>query len=294
MKKFFLTTIVLIVVLALAVFGTVWALNHFSGGLPFSQRCTATASAVGSHNLAPDQADNAALISAISLQRDLPARAATIGIATAMQESKLRNIDYGDRDSLGLFQQRPSQGWGTEEQVQDPRYATEAFYDVLARIEGYDDMAVTVAAQAVQRSAFPDAYAQHEDVARAFASALTGHAPAALNCRLHPVEDTEEADIARFAARLNADFPGIELATSPTEVSVSHASLDAGAQAFGIDSHRMQWALANWVVAVADTYGIESVTAADQIWTRTEPWTASDEEGATNAPSVVVRFAEAS
>lgn len=293
-KKFFFTILTLGIVGTLAVIGTVWALNNFSSVGPLTERCSVDIADLGKQSLAADQTDNAALISAIALHRGLPARAATIGIATAMQESKMRNIDYGDRDSLGMFQQRPSQGWGTEEQVQDPRYATEAFYDVLARIEGYDDMAVTVAAQAVQRSAFPDAYAQHEDVARAFASALTGHAPAALNCRLHPVEDPEEADIAGFAARLNADFPGIELATSTTEVSVSHASLEAGAQAFGIDSHRMQWALANWAVAVADTYGIESVTAAGQIWTRTEPWTASDEEGATNAPSVVVRFAEAS
>src|SRR5690625_124455 len=306
MKKFFLTTIVLIVVLALAVFGTVWALNHFSGGLPFSQRCTATASAVGSHNLAPDQADNAALISAISLQRDLPARAATIGIATAMQESKLRNIDYGDRDSLGLFQQRPSQGWGTEEQVQDPRYATEAFYDVLARIKGYDDMPVTDAAQAVQRSAFPDAHAQHEDMARAFASALTGHSPAALDCRLH---EADAGDLTGFSTRFAADFSGlearpvdIEAANAPTagqkRIAISipddanarsddagdrpddadAGADDADAEPDGAEAEAdvRMWAVANWAVAVADSYGIVAVDAGGQQWTRDEPWAASD------------------
>jgi len=318
MKKFFLTTIVLIVVLALAVFGTVWALNHFSGGLPFSQRCTATASAVGSHNLAPDQADNAALISAISLQRDLPARAATIGIATAMQESKLRNIDYGDRDSLGLFQQRPSQGWGTEEQVQDPRYATEAFYDVLARIKGYDDMPVTDAAQAVQRSAFPDAYAQHEDMARAFASALTGNSPAALDCRLH---EADTGDLAGFSTRFAADFSDLE--ARPVNREGGDAALagqkqiavsipddadagadggdaeadDAGAGAAGEDTQpdgadkqpdvRM-WAVANWAVAVADSYGIVAVDAGGQQWTRDEPWAPSDVPEAGN---VLITFA---
>ena len=76
-----------------------------------------------------DQADNAALITAVTVRRELPARAATIALATAVQESKLRNIDYGDRDSLGLFQQRPSQGWGTPEQVTDPVYSTNAFLD---------------------------------------------------------------------------------------------------------------------------------------------------------------------
>src|SRR5690554_2582947 len=69
--------------------------------------------------LEPDQAETAALLSATSLRRGLPARATTIALATGLQESKLRNIDYGDRDSVGIFQQRPSQGWGTVEQIMD-------------------------------------------------------------------------------------------------------------------------------------------------------------------------------
>jgi hypothetical protein len=134
--------------------------------------------------LSPEQMGHAATIAGIAGRRGLPARAATIGIATAMQESKLVNVDYGDRDSLGLFQQRPSQGWGTPAQVQDPVYATNAFYDVLVKVEGYRSLPITTAAQKVQRSGFPHAYAQHEPEARVLASALAGYSPAALTCRL--------------------------------------------------------------------------------------------------------------
>ena len=108
------------------------------------------------------------------MRRELPPRAASIALATAMQESKLRNLEHGDRDSLGLFQQRPSQGWGTQEQILNPVYAINAFYDALDQVDGYQTMAITEAAQAVQRSAYPDAYAEHEADARALASALTG------------------------------------------------------------------------------------------------------------------------
>ena len=85
----------------------------------------------------------------------MPARAASIALATAYQESKLYNIDYGDRDSVGLFQQRPSQGWGTVAQLTDPEFATNAFYDALAKVDGYREMEITVAAQEVQRSGLP-------------------------------------------------------------------------------------------------------------------------------------------
>ncbi|NYI03446.1 cell wall-associated NlpC family hydrolase [Allostreptomyces psammosilenae] len=83
-------------------------------------------------------------------------------MATALQESSLRNLSYGDRDSLGLFQQRPSQGWGTAEQIQDPVYASTKFYEGLLAVDGWESMTLTQAAQAVQRSDFPDAYAKWE------------------------------------------------------------------------------------------------------------------------------------
>jgi hypothetical protein len=153
--------------------------------------CTAE---VDGHTVEVDleQAENAALITAVALERGMPARAASIALATADQESKLYNIDYGDRDSVGLFQQRPSQGWGSVAQLTDPVYATNAFYDALQKVDGYDSMEITVAAQEVQRSGYPDAYADHEKDGRALASALTGNSRAALWCDVPG--DADEAD----------------------------------------------------------------------------------------------------
>ena len=88
---------------------------------------------------APDQASNTAVITAIAIRRGLPPRAATIAIATAIQESKVRNITYGDRDSVGLFQQRPSQGWGTVEQIMNPEYSSNAFYDALIKVPDWQN-----------------------------------------------------------------------------------------------------------------------------------------------------------
>ncbi|GMA86037.1 hypothetical protein GCM10025868_12870 [Angustibacter aerolatus] len=153
---------------------------------PFlGDECTATASGRGV-DASPEQMGNAATIAGIALRRGLPARAATIAIATAIQESKAQNVDYGDRDSLGLFQQRPSQGWGTEAEVQDPVHATNAFYDALVKVRGYQGMEITKVAQKVQRSAYPEAYADHEPDARVLASALTGQSPAALSLPPRP------------------------------------------------------------------------------------------------------------
>lgn len=99
-------------------------------------------------------------------------RAAIVAIATALQESGLRNIEYGDRDSLGLFQQRPSMGWGTPEQIMDPLYAAGRFYMALDQVPGWQQLPVTVAAQRVQESGFPEAYAKWEDTASGAVDAL--------------------------------------------------------------------------------------------------------------------------
>src|SRR6476646_9433554 len=143
---------------------------HHVGPLLTREQCTAT---VSGHEvtLSTEQAENAALIAAVAVQRGMPARAASIALATAYQESKLYNLEQGDRDSLGLFQQRPSQGWGTRQQILNP------FYDALAKVNGYENMRITAAAQEVQRSGYPEAYAEHEADARVLASALTGNSP---------------------------------------------------------------------------------------------------------------------
>jgi hypothetical protein len=129
-----------------------------------------SSSLIEATDLSDEQIQNAITIYTVGAERGLPEQAMVVALATAMQESTLRNLghlgDANDHDSLGLFQQRPSSGWGTPEQIQDPVYASNKFYDKLETIEGWEGMAVTDAAQAVQISAFPDAYAKWEPLAR--------------------------------------------------------------------------------------------------------------------------------
>ncbi|MCG5469509.1 hypothetical protein LADH09A_003424 [Micromonospora sp. LAH09] len=134
------------------------------------------------------QMDNAKIIVDVGLDMKMPRRALVVALATAMQESNLYNLasdvlpesaNYpnqgsgSDHDSVGLFQQRPSSGWGTVAELMRPSYAARAFYTALNEIPGWQDMSVTSAAQSVQISAYPDAYAQHEDRATTVATALT-------------------------------------------------------------------------------------------------------------------------
>ncbi|SCL56816.1 hypothetical protein [Micromonospora chersina] len=120
-------------------------------------------------DLNDEQTANAKAIIAATKKAGLPERAAVISIATSLQESKLENLghlgDRNDHDSLGLFQQRPSSGWGTPEQITDPEYSTLAFLKGLKQVDGWQDMPLTEAAQTVQVSAYPDAYAQWEQQA---------------------------------------------------------------------------------------------------------------------------------
>jgi hypothetical protein len=148
--------------------GLAWQADG-SGRPPTTQVCTVPATSV---TLSGEQWANARTIAQVGYDRGLSERAVVIALATAMQESTLRNLDHGDRDSLGLFQQRPSQGWGTPAQVRDPVHAAGRFYDGLVRVPGWDTMRLTDAAQTVQRSAFPELYQQHEPLAVALVDAL--------------------------------------------------------------------------------------------------------------------------
>lgn len=229
-----------------------------------TERCTAVGS--GGDDLATDQAANAALISAIAVRRGLPARAASIALATSMQESKLRNIGHGDQagpDSRGLFQQRPSQGWGTEQEVMDPYHATNAFYDALVQIPGYESLPITDAAQQVQRSAYPGAYAQHEGMARAFASALTGHTAQGLDCSLRTPDAA--GDPGQVQQRLAA-----ALGTVPATVVGRTVTVEA--------RDTQAWAVAQWAVANAKALSITEVRVDGRTWTRPSHngWQAGD------------------
>jgi cell wall-associated NlpC family hydrolase len=124
----------------------------------------------------PDQLANAATIVAIGKQLNVPEQGWVVAVATAMQESTLRNLSRGDRDSIGLFQQRPSQGWGTPNQLMNPTYAATQFYQHLLAAPGWQQMSLNEAAQTVQHSGTPNAYAEHEQAAHQVVAAVHGAA----------------------------------------------------------------------------------------------------------------------
>ena len=248
-------------------------LMHNVGG----PRCQATALGK-SVDFDPSQTAYAATISAVAEKRGLPARAGTIAIATAIQESKLRNLKYGDRDSVGLFQQRPSQGWGTQEQILNPVYATNRFYDALVKIDGWETMEITKIAQRVQKSAYPEAYADHEQEGRLFASALSGHSPGGLGCRLNPASTSDPTGL---VAALKA-----ERGLTPTVVG-NTATLRA-------PSERTAWNVGAYAVAKAQQYGITRVQVGDRVWRRTrdaEGWTWHAASHPVAPTTVIITFA---
>ncbi|MFF5963625.1 heavy metal transporter [Streptomyces collinus] len=239
-----------------------------------------------SYRFTPEQAVNAATITAVGTARGLPERAVTIALATALQESALRNIKHGDRDSLGLFQQRPSQGWGTPKEIMDPTYSAGEFYDHLVKVPGYTRLPLTVAAQRVQRSGFPQAYAKHEPDAALLAAALTGQSAATLTCEGRPAA-TRASGPAGVRAALVRDFGrdvlepagaavgGSSAATPTPSPSASDGSgertvtLPVSADtpsAGGRSLDQRGWQLAHWAVANASELHIARVTYAGREW----------------------------
>lgn len=210
-----------------------------------------TSSGTAAYSLSPDQAQNAAIIAAVAHRQGLPDHAVTVALATALQESGLRDLPYGDRDSVGLFQQRPSQGWGTRAQLLDPVYASVAFYSALTKVAGWQTMAVTDAAQAVQQSAAPSAYSQWESQSRALAEALTGEIPAGLTCRF-------------------GGFAG----APPAPGALGQAmSLEMGGDLIGATvPANTGWAEATWIVAHAYSYHVRTVTFGAWSWSPSGGW----------------------
>ncbi|MET9389739.1 heavy metal transporter [Streptomyces sp. NPDC006624] len=239
-----------------------------------------------SYAFTPEQAVNAATITAVGTARGLPERAVTIALATALQESALRNIDYGDRDSVGLFQQRPSQGWGTPKEIMDPAYSAGEFYDHLVKVPGYTRLPLTVAAQRVQRSGFPQAYAKHEPDAALLAAALTGQSAATLTCEGRPAA-TRASGPDGVRAALVRDFGRDVLEPAGARVDGSSTAAPAPSPGgtgdstgrtvtlpvttgTGSASVRVQeqrgWQLAHWAVANASQLHIARVTYAGREW----------------------------
>jgi hypothetical protein len=293
MTRLLRTVAVLAVVVVALGAGWIW-LRDTLDRITVIPHCSATALG-NTARLDPEQAGNAALIAAVAVRRGLPGRAATIGIAAARQESKLRNIDYGDRDSLGLFQQRPSQGWGTADQIMDPVYASNAFYDVLVEIEGYQSLPITKAAQQVQHSAFPTAYAEHEAEARAFASALSGYSEASLVCALRRPGDLTREQVGSGGLTARARAVVAAAADEAGRKGASDGSTDGTGVTFsftGEDDRRLAWALAQWAVARADGLQIVEVAVDGRRWLREDGgagWVA--DQGAPDAGTVRVRVA---
>ncbi|MGW9414433.1 hypothetical protein [Arthrobacter cupressi] len=253
-------TLTLLLALALAA-GAIYAVTTVlqRSETLVTERCTAVVG-TATFELATDQAANAALITSVAVRRNLPPRAATIALATAMQESSLRNIDYGDQagpDSRGLFQQRPSQGWGTEAQVMDPVYSSNAFYNGLVKVPNYQSMEITEAAQTVQRSAFPRAYAQHEAMGRAFASSLTGQSSAALDCTLRAADSAGNPD--NVVSALTKTFGAVPAKSQGRIVRVDSGRYSTGPAA---------WALAHWTVANAKSLSVTQVELDGHTWNR--------------------------
>jgi hypothetical protein len=198
----------------------------------------------GSVVLTPDQTANAATIAAVGKRLGMPDHAVTVALATAFQESGLRNLGYGDRDSLGLFQQRPSQGWGPPSRIQVPRLAAASFYAHLRRIPGWRTLRVTEAAQRVQRSAAPEAYGQWEESSRELARALTGEIPAGLSCTFRPAPRPGSLLTLQAAAVAELGPGGLTRSGSPARA----------------------WTAASWLVAHAEAYGLSQVSLSGHSW----------------------------
>ncbi|WP_329103354.1 hypothetical protein OG792_26520 [Micromonospora sp. NBC_01699] len=264
---------------AVAAFGVYLGSREIVGKLPLPtavRGCTVEAD--GRVNLNPEQMANAATIAAIGTQRKMPEQAVIVALATAFQESRLENLAGGDRDSIGLFQQRPSQGWGTPEQIRDPRYAANKFYAALKKVKGWEQMRVTDAAQKVQRSAFPEAYEKWSDESAVLTRALLGNATGAVSCTVgsKPLLRGDAAATA-LTTGLNLDWGRLQT-TAPAELTglaVPAASVQTG------------WRYAHWLVSHAGDNGVKRVSFENLEWTADEGSWAPITDGSANSTLVV-------
>ena len=246
-----------------AVIGTAYFVSN-NHPVSHDNTCVVTAQDGGTYVRTAEAANNAALVAATGERRGMSTSASTVAVATAIQESGLRNLDYGDRDSLGLFQQRPSQGWGTAEQISDPHYSTNLFYRRLKKIEGWEQMRVTEAAQAVQRSGFPEAYEDHADEAAAWATAIRGDSPfASVDCDLDAADGVNTAQA--FVERIEADYGHYKY--SVMVLARNDRAVLLGITAKSGEAKDLD-AIANWSVAVADEESVASVRFGHVQWIR--------------------------
>lgn len=225
----------------------------------------------GSYSLDLDQAQVASTVVGVVLRRKLPERAAVLTLAAALQESKLRNLALGegDRDSVGILQQRPSQGWGTAAQISDVHYATGKFLDAVVKVPSWQDDSLATVVQSVQFSADGTAYAKHEQQAQQIADALVGHNPAGVSCSFG--KPTAVASGSVVASALTTDLPVAKPSTSGRTVTVPGAG----------------WATGAWLVCNANRLGIDSVAYSGKRWTRAHGWAAYTAAGAGGVTAVL-------
>ena len=248
---------VVVVLVAAAVAGiaakALWntAKEHFQ-----SDSCS-----IGAYDLDTGQTAVAAtMVAAVTSHNKptLPKRAAVLALAAGLQESKLRNLPpgAGDRDSVGVLQQRPSQGWGggDVQNLQDVFKATTEFLDHLVEVSNWQRLPLAPAIQAVQNSADERAYAKHETEAAVLADALLGTKARAVSCSF--AKPTTVAPATTVANRLSAELPVRTPSVAGTRITVPGA----------------KWQTVAWLVAYADRLGIDRVSYASNEWTRAHGW----------------------
>lgn len=205
--------------------------------------------------LTTSQAGIAATIAGVARHRSMPVRAVTIAYATALQESDLTNLPYGDRDSVGIFQQRPSQGWGTRRQLLDPVYASSRFFGALAHVTGYQHLYVYQAAQAVQHSADGYAYSQYASQGAQMASGFSGRAARAVWC-WYDAGIARPAHLAAASRDLTRTFGPLQLARAGDPMTLVQVRRPSAG-----------WAVAAWLVSHAGSYGVRTVRFGGYQWT---------------------------
>ena len=217
--------------------------------------------------LEPDQAAIAATIAGVAARHKLPRQAVTIAYAAALQESDLHNLDYGDRDSVGVFQQRPSQGWGPASDLKNPIYATTKFFDALVRVRHYTTVPIQAAAQAVQHSADGAAYGQWATVAAQLAGYFTGSSPRGVSCWYVPAPKAPRANLAGAERGLTQTFgpQGREAVVVGITTDRSGPHGDGSIAVVHVQRARA-WTVAGWLVAHAQAYGVSEVRYAGYDW----------------------------
>ena len=251
----------LVVLLGAAVYGIFRSFEHIAQPPP-PPGCQAGTGAQALQ-LDTDQAGIAATIAGVAARHKLPRRAVTVAYAAALQESQMHNLTYGDRDSVGVFQQRPSQGWGTASQLTDPVYATTRFFAALVTVRGYAKLPVDQAAQAVQHSADGSAYQQFAQVAAQLSGYFTGAAPHEVSCWYTP---DGKADLTGAVRGMTQAFGPDGDGTMTVRITTVRSGQKKTSAAVVHAQQDLAWTVAGWLVAHAEVYGITQVRYASYYW----------------------------